>query len=262
MGRGHVERYSCIIPYLRCTYCIGVIVLQYNTVRIFGQDLYCRPYYGVRIRPYLRRIYYWLHCFRLRLPGALSSYNADDRPDILGSVEATPSRMAITLFRDDPISHTVLAITTLRYDSCSTLLIFSHLVSKQQREAVVSRSTSIFTRVFDGSGICIRYVTASLPELVKPKSKSPQLIENEVEISAFLAWRLALEIVKEAQLRENASRQGTARGGQNKRDLTILERLAIQRSDTCGRDGSNFTIPNAGDILLPTWLKSYDLIHY
>src|SRR6266536_1568566 len=70
MGRGHVERYSCIIPYLRCTYCIGVIVLQYNTVRIFGQDLYCRPYYGVRIRPYLRRIYYWLHWYNVPMTTA------------------------------------------------------------------------------------------------------------------------------------------------------------------------------------------------
>src|SRR6266536_3604689 len=153
MGRGHVERYSCIIPYLRCTYCIGVIVLQYNTVRIFGQDLYCRPYYGVRIRPYLRRIYYWLHCFRLRLPGALSSYNADDRPDILGSVEATPSRMAITLFRDDPISHTVLAITTLRYDSCSTLLIFFHM---RQRRIQFHHSK------------CRRHPVANMAEIVRP----------------------------------------------------------------------------------------------
>jgi hypothetical protein len=56
-----VDSFCGMIPYLRCTYRIGVIVLQYNTVRIFDQNLYCRTYFRVSILQYLRRIHYWLH---------------------------------------------------------------------------------------------------------------------------------------------------------------------------------------------------------
>ena len=58
-----MDSFCGMIPYLRCTYRIGVIVLQYNTVCIFDQNLYCRTYFRVRILQYLRRIHYWLHCY-------------------------------------------------------------------------------------------------------------------------------------------------------------------------------------------------------
>jgi hypothetical protein len=57
-----VDSFCGMILYLRCTYRIGVIVLQYNTVRIFNQNLYCRTYFRVRILQYLQCIHYWLHC--------------------------------------------------------------------------------------------------------------------------------------------------------------------------------------------------------
>jgi hypothetical protein len=196
--------------------------------------------------------------FRLRLPDAPSPDNADDGVDVPSLVEATPSRIIITLFREDSTSHTVLAVTTLRHDFCSTLFIFYHFVSKQKREALVSKLTSVFNRIFKRSGICIRSVTASLPKPRNPGIASSRPIEEEVEISAFCACRLALAIIKEAQLRETPSPQGTASRGQTKKAPTILEQLAALRSAKCSRDGSNFIIPKdfiAGDLLSPSWMK-------
>lgn len=85
--------------------------------------------------------------FRLRLPDAPSTNGATDTNDDINSVEATPSRIVITLFRVESTSRTVLVVTTLRYTAYSTLFIFHHFLSRQKEEAPATKLTSFSKRI-------------------------------------------------------------------------------------------------------------------
>jgi hypothetical protein len=196
--------------------------------------------------------------FRLRLPVAAGPVDANDGVGVPSSVVATPSsKLVITLFREQPTSHTVLAVTTLRHNDCSTLFVFHHSISIEKRKALESRVTSIFNYVFQKSGVCIRSLRASFPQPLsrgKRKRVLARPMEEEVEISAFSAFQLAHAIVKEAR----ETNQGQIKGG-----CTILERLASLRSAGYGNGGPDFIIPRdfPPDLPKTDWMRPWSIVH-
>ena len=145
-------------------------------------------------------------CFRLRLSDAPNPDCADDEFPSL--IRATPSRTVITFLREDSTSPTVLAGTRLQHDSCSTFFFFYHSVSEEKVKTLVSRFTSVPKRVFIGSGICVRSVTASFSKPPRPHKGSSRSLEDALKVSARCACRLALTVVREAELNEIVSNQG------------------------------------------------------
>ena len=90
--------------------------------------------------------------FRLRLPDALNPDHGDDEfPSLISS---TPSRALITFLREESASPTVLAVTGLQYDSCSTSFFFYHPVSEDRIKTLASKLTSVHNRVSRGSEFC------------------------------------------------------------------------------------------------------------
>lgn len=96
---------------------------------------------------------------------------------------------------------------------------------------------------------------------MKPSRGSSRLIEDEVEIHAFWACRIALEIVKEAQPRGAPSSQGIVSDISIKEGSTIT---AVLRSAKSSRGDYDFEIPKdftAGDLLSSVWAKPWYFIN-
>jgi len=135
-------------------------------------------------------------------------------------------------------------------------------VSEEKTKTFVARFTSVLERVFRGSGICVQSVTASFPKPPRPHKGSSRSLEDALDVSARCACRLALAVVREAELNEKLSCQGTAGAGQSKDGSNMLGWLAKLRSARGSSDKSVFSIPadfTAGDLLSPSWMQPWYL---
>ena len=123
------------------------------------------------------------------------------------------SRIIFTFLRADSTSHTVLAVTTLRYNSCDTLFFFCHSYPEQQIKPVEQRLTSVFKHIFIKTGVCTRSVTA-----IFPKTARKRYIATDVEKSAYRACRLALAFVKEIQHGEREAKKSRQQSTQSEKE--------------------------------------------
>ena len=153
--------------------------------------------------------------FRLRLPDP-PSLDVDEKAAEEAEVA---SRIVFTFLRADSTSHTVLAVTTLRYNSCDTLFFFCHSYPEQQIKPVEQRLTSVFKYIFKETGVCTRSLTAIFP---KPARK--RYTGTDVEKSAYRACRLALAFVKEIQHREKEAKKSRQQSTQSEKEAQEEER--------------------------------------
>lgn len=153
--------------------------------------------------------------FRLRLPDP-PSLHVDEKAAEEAEVA---SRIVFTFLRADSTSHTVLAVTTLRYNSCDTLFFFSHLYPEQQIKPVEQRLTSVFKYIFKKTGVCTRSLTAILP---KPGRK--RYTSTDVEKSAYRACRLAFVFVKEMQQSKKEAKKSRQQSTQSEKEAQEEER--------------------------------------
>ena len=147
--------------------------------------------------------------FRLRLPDP-PSLHVDEKAAEEAEVA---SRIVFTFLRAESTSHTVLAVTTLRYNSCDTLFFSCHSYPEQQIKPVEQRLTSVFKHIFMKTGVCTRSVTAIFP---KPARK--RYIGTDVEKSAYRACRLALAFVKEIQHGEREAKKSRQQSTQSEKE--------------------------------------------
>ena len=147
--------------------------------------------------------------FRLRLPDP-PSLHVDEKAAEEAEVA---SRIVFTFLRADSTSHTVLAVTTLRYNSCDTLFFICHSYPEQQIKPVEQRLTSVFKYIFRKTGVCTRSLTAIFP---KPARKV--YTGRDVEKSAYHACRLALAFVKEIQHGEREAKKSRQQSTQSEKE--------------------------------------------
>ncbi len=153
--------------------------------------------------------------FRLRLPDP-PSLDIDEK-----AAEETEvaSRIIFTFLRAEFFSHTVLAVTTLRHNSCDTLFFFCHSYPEQQIKPVEQRLTSVFKYIFKKTGVCIRSLTATFP---KPARKL--YIRIDVQKSAYRACRVALVFVQEIQRKEREAKKSRQQSTQSEKEAQEEER--------------------------------------
>ena len=153
--------------------------------------------------------------FRLRLPDS-PSLNIDEKAAEEAEVA---SRIIFTFLQADSASYTVLAVTTLRYNSCDTLFFLSQSYPEQQINPVEQRLTSVFKYIFKETKVCIRSLTAIFP---KPPRKSRP--GTDVERSAYRACRLALALLREIRHREKEAKKSRQQSTQSEKEAQEEER--------------------------------------
>ena len=153
--------------------------------------------------------------FRLRLPDP-PSLDVDKKAAEEAEVA---SRIVFTFLRADSTSPTVLAVTTLRYNSCDTLFCFCHSHPEQQIKPVEQSLASLLRYIFKETGVCTRSLKAFFQEPARKKNTG-----TDVEKSAYRACRLALAFVKEIQHREREAKKSRQKSTQSEKEAQEEEK--------------------------------------
>lgn len=153
--------------------------------------------------------------FRLRLPDP-PSLDVDEKA---AEEAVVASWIIFTFLRADSTYHTILAVTTLRYNSCDTLFFFSHSIPEQQIKLIEQKLTSVFKYIFKSIGVCTRSVTA-----IFPKNAKKRYTGKEVVRSVYRACRIVLAFVKEIQHREREAKKSRQQSTQSEKEAQEEER--------------------------------------